>query len=171
MEAKIVTAIGRREEAGEVIPFLENLTRPATTVVILVRYPLEFWPCIRDHWVTAESVRVATERGREIIERYSWETQRELAERKFALVRQALALKGVEVEVNFYTGSLKEALVNYRADPKVYWIVRPSTTGRLFGRFQERIARRLGLFPSETRTPSWSLFRVACRRGAFKQEG
>jgi hypothetical protein len=169
MEAKIVTAIGRRDEAGEVIPCLENLTRPGMTVVILVRYPLEFWPYIRDHWLTTESVRVAAKRGREIIERYSWETQRELAERKFGAVRQTLALKGVGVEVNLYTGRLKEALVKYSADPTVFSIVRPASPRGGFGRLRKRISRPLGLFRSKACTPSWSLFRVACRRGAFKQ--
>ena len=168
MEAKIITAIGRRDEAFEVIPCLDNLTRPGMTVVILVPYPLEFWPYIRDHWVTTESVRAATELGREIISRYSWERQQELAERKFAPVRGALGTKGVEVEVNFYSGSLKEALRKYSADPKVFWIVRPASTGRLFGRLVGRI---VAPFRSRTLAPSWSLFRIAHRRGAWRRTG
>ena len=171
MEAKIVTAIGRRDEAGEVIPCLENLTRPGMTAVILVRYRLEFWPYIQDYWVTTESVRVAAQRGREIIERHSWDTQRELAERKFAAVRQALGMKGVGVEINLYTGSLKDALVKYSADPTVFSIVRPTSTLGWFGRLRKRITWPLGFFRSKACTPSWSLFRVACRRRAFKQEG
>jgi hypothetical protein len=168
MEAKIITAIGRRDEAFEVIPCLENLTRPGMTVVILVPYPLEFWPYIRGHWVTTESVRAATELGREIIARYSWESQQELAERKFAAVREALGMKGVEVEVNFYTGSLKEALLKYSADPKVFWIVRPASTGRLFGRLLGRI---VAPFRSTKLAPSWSLFQIAHRRGAYRRTG
>jgi hypothetical protein len=168
MEAKIITAIGRRDEAFEVIPCLENLTRPGMTVVILVPYPLEFWPYIRGHWVTTESVRAATELGREIITGYSWESQQELAERKFAAVREALGMKGVEVEVNFYTGSLKEALLKYSADPKVFWIVRPASTGRLFGRLLGRI---VAPFRSTTLAPSWSLFQIAHRRGAYRRTG
>lgn len=168
MEAKIITAIRRRDEAFEVIPCLENLTRPGMTVVILVRYPLEFWPYIRGHWVTTESVRTATEVGREIIARYSWENQQEIAERKFAAVREALGMKGVEVEVNFYAGSLKEALLKYSADPKVFWIVRPASTGRFFGRLLGRI---VAPFRSTKLAPSWSLFRIAHRRGACRRTG
>ncbi|HEX9662650.1 MAG TPA: hypothetical protein VGB27_10230 [Candidatus Binatia bacterium] len=168
MEAKIITAIGRRDEAFEVIPCLENLTRPGMTVVILVPYPLEFWPYIRGHWVTTESVRAATELGREIIARYSWESQQKLAERKFAAVREGLGMKGVYVEVIFYTGSLKEALLKYSADPNVFWIVRPASTGRLFGRLLGRI---VAPFRSTKLAPSWSLFRIAHRRGACRRTG
>lgn len=168
MEAKIITAIRRRDEAFEVIPCLENLTRPGMTVVILVRYPLEFWPYIRGHWVTTESVRTAMEVGREIIARYSWENQQEIAERKFAAVREALGMKGVEVEVNFYAGSLKEALLKYSADPKVFWIVRPASTGRFFGRLLGRI---VAPFRSTKLASSWSLFRIAHRRGACRRTG
>jgi hypothetical protein len=168
MEAKIITALGRRDEAFEVISCFDFLTRPGMTVVILVPYPLEPWPYIRAHWVTTESVRAATELGREIIARYSWERQQELAERKFAALREALGMKGVEVEVNFYTGSLKEALLKYSADPKVFWIVRPASTGRLFGRLLERI---VAPFRSTTPAPSWSLFRIAHRRDACRRTG
>lgn len=168
MEAKIITAIGRWDEPFEVIPCLENLTRPGMTVVILVRYPLEFWPYIRGHWVTTESVRTAMEVGREIIARYSWENQQEIAERKFAAVREALGMKGVEVEVNFYAGSLKEALLKYSADPKVFWIVRPASTGRFFGRLLGRI---VAPFRSTKLASSWSLFRIAHRRGACRRTG
>ena len=168
MGAKIITAIGRRDEALEVIPCLENLTRPGMTVVILVPYPLEFWPYICGHWVTTESVRAATELGREIIARYSWESQQELADRKFAAVREALGMKDVEVEVNFYTGSLKEALRKYSTDPEVFWIVRPASTGRMFGGLLGKIVAPLR---STTLAPSWSLFRIAHRRGACRRTG
>lgn len=166
MEAKIVVASAMHEEIDEVISCLENLARPGTTVIFLVRYPLEFWPYLRDHWVTTESARTATARGREIMAAYSWETQRKLAERKFATLRQALAKKGIEVEVNCYTGSLKAALLKYGGDPKVFWIVRPTSIGRLFGRFPGRM---VALFRSTQPAPSRSLFRVAQRRGSRKQ--
>jgi hypothetical protein len=166
MEAKIVAAFGRQDEVDDLISYLENLTRPGMTVILLVRYPLESWPYLRDHWVTTESVQAARERGREIIERHSWQTQRELAERKFAAVREALAKKGVEVEVSFYTSGLKAALLEYSADPEVFWIVRPTSTGQLWPRIVEKIVAPLGAFRSKNFPPSWSLFRVAHRRGS-----
>ena len=168
IDTKIVVALAKHEDIEEVISCFDFLTRPGMTVVILVPYPLEFWPYIRGHWVTTESVRAATELGREIIARYSWESQQELAERKFVAVRGALGMKGVEVEVNFYTGSLKEALRKYSTDPKVFWIVRPASTGRLFGRLLGRI---VAPFRSTTLAPSWSLFRIAHRRDACRRTG
>jgi hypothetical protein len=168
MDAKIVVALAQHEDVEEVISCFDFLIRPGMTVVVLVPYPLELLPYIRDHWVTTESVRAATELGREIIARYSWERQQELAERKFAAAREALGMKGVEVVVNFYTGSLKEALLKYSADPKVFWIVRPAPTGRLFGRLLERI---VAPFRSTKLAPSWSLFRIAHRRGACRRTG
>jgi hypothetical protein len=166
--AKIVIALANHEDVEEVISCFDALTRPGMTVVILVPYPLEFWPYIRAHWVTMESVLAATELGQEIIARYSWESQQELAERKFAAVREALGMKGVGLKVNFYTGSLKEALRKYSADPKVCWIVRSASTGRMFGRLLGRIVAPFR--PTEL-APSWSLFRIAHRRVACRRTG
>ena len=166
MDAKIILASALDEEINEVIACLENLVRPRVTVVFLVRYPLEYWPYLRDHWVTTDSVRTAMTRGSELIETYSWETQRNLAARRFAKLQQVLGEKGIEAEFSFYSGSLKAALRDYGADPNVCWMVRLASPGHLCSRI---LARMVSLFRPTEFAPSWSLFSIARRSGSRKQ--
>ena len=169
MDAKIVIALSIDKDVEEAISCFESLTRPGMTAIFLLRYPLEFWPYIRNHWVTTESVQAATERGRENLARYSWKSQQELADRKFGPLREALGKKGVAVQVEFYSGSLKEALEKYSADPKVCWIVRPTSRRRLSTLLLGLITANFQSLRSNELVPSWSLFRVAYRREPHKQ--
>jgi hypothetical protein len=164
METKIVTAIDRLDEAGEAIPCLENLAKPGMTAIFLLRFPLQFWPYLRDHWVTTESVRTAAERGRENLAKYSRKAQQELADQKLAPLRTALGNKGVVVKIEFYTGSLQATLIKYCGDPQVIWIVLPISRGGLFTQLRAMIVAHFRSLCSTKLVHSWSLFRVAYRR-------
>jgi hypothetical protein len=169
MDAKIVIALAKHEDVEDVSSCFEFLSKPGMTAIFLLRYPLEFWPYMRDHWVTTESVRGAVEQGKTNLATYSWKSQQELADRKFAQVREALGKSGVELKVELYTGSLKAALLKYSADPQVFWIVRPTSRRRLFSPLLSRITVHFRSLRSTKLVPSWSLFRVAYRREPHKQ--
>jgi hypothetical protein len=166
MDAKIVIALAKHEDIEDVTSCFEFLSKPGMTAIFLLRYPLEFWPYMRDHWVTTESVRAAVEQGEMNLARYSWKSQQELADHKFVQAREALGKSGVELKVEWYTGSLKTALLKYSADPQVFWIVRPTPTRRLFSPLLSRIIAHFRSLHSTKLIPSWSLFRVAYRREA-----
>jgi hypothetical protein len=169
MDGKIVVSLGMPEDLADVLSCFEFLTRPGMTAIFLLRYPLEVWPYIRDHWVTTESVTAANARGRENLEKYSQELQQELADRKLAPVREALRQKGIAVKIVFYTGSLRKALRKYSADPEVFWIVRPASRPRLLTPLLGMISARFRSLRAAKLIPSWSRFRVACRRDTREQ--
>jgi hypothetical protein len=169
MNETIVVALAIRDDVEEVISCSEFLAKPGMTVVVLLRYPLERWPYLRDHWIASESVRVAVEQGRRNLSRYSLASERELAERKFARVRQALGKLGVEVKIGFYTGSLKAKLEEYSADPQVSWIVRPARSRAPLSFVLDRVSAHFRSLQSTSLVSSWSLLRVACRRGTHEQ--
>jgi hypothetical protein len=169
MDAKVVVLLEIHEDLKDVISCVEFLNRPGTTAIFLLRYPLDFWPYIRDHWVTTELVRAAAEQGVENLAKYSWKSQQELADQKFAPVREALRKRGIAMKLDLYTGSLRRALRKYSADPEVIWIIRPASGRRLLTRLLGMIGAHFQALRAAKFVPSWSRFRVACRRETHEQ--
>ena len=80
-------------------------------MTFLVPYPLESWRAwLQDHWITTADRTKAQSDGREINDRYCWDTQRILAEQMLSPCREALKEKGVETSVKLYVGNVKNAL-------------------------------------------------------------
>jgi hypothetical protein len=165
MDAKIVVDVAITADVEEVISCCELLARPGMTVILLLRSPLEPWAYIRDHWITAESVRAVVAQGKRNLARYSLPSEQELAEGKFAPVREALGKRGVAVQIDLFTGSLQQKLQEYSADARVSWIVRHAGSQRPLSRFLDRMLARFRSLRSGELVPSWSLLRVAYRRG------
>jgi hypothetical protein len=93
-------------------------------VVFLVRYPVDPWVWFQDHWVTTESSRNAMLAGRKVIEKYSWEGQRALAEEMVAPWRYVLQKIGVTVAVDVYTGSLSSVVETYCSEDETSLVMR-----------------------------------------------
>lgn len=114
--------------AGQIlIPFNSHLgikdiisvveaAKPGMKVVFLIRYPVDRWAWFHDHWVTTQSARDAMRAGRTVMEKYSWEGQRGMAEEMVAPWRNALEKMGVSTAVEIYTGSLSSLVENYGGD-------------------------------------------------------
>lgn len=97
----------------ETLPIIEEAAKPGMRVVFLFRYPLDRWAWMRDHYITTASLRTAMLSGKNVVEKYSWEGQRALAEELVAPWRYALDKIGVKAVVDVYTGSLASVVQKY----------------------------------------------------------
>lgn len=152
MAAQILVSLKRNDRIEGILPYIEEITKPGMKVVFLMPYPLNSWAYLQDHWVTTESPREAMLAGRKIIDTYSWDVQRGLAEQKVFPVREALSRKGVEVAVDVYTGGLKKAATDYMANGDVRLIMIGAGSGLRIMRFLRGAISLLGL----SRRPSFS---------------
>ena len=124
MEGQILVPFNSHNRVSDIISVIEKAAKPGMRIVFLVRYPMNIWEWLRDHWVTSESARGATLAGREIMDRYSIEGQRALAEKMVAPWRHALEKMEVKVTVDVYTGSLSSVLENYRRRDGISLLIR-----------------------------------------------
>src|SRR5919106_5322976 len=113
MTGQILVAFTSRHPIEEVIPHIEEMATAGMRVVFLIRFPADPWTWLQDHWVTTESSKEAMLAGSKIMERYSWERQRALAEERVAPWRHVLQNMGVEVSVDAFTGSLASVIDSY----------------------------------------------------------
>lgn len=134
MEKLVVTMTGH-DPIEKLMPCLETLVRPGMTVIFLFQYPVDSGSYFRDHRITVESARHATAIGRNIVHRYDWETQKELAWRVIDPAAGGLLNRGVQVEIQLYSGRLAKAIKDCSADKDIRWMVtqfqRPSLIGFL----------------------------------------
>src|SRR5499426_773303 len=124
MEGQILVPFNSQTRVSEIIPVIEKAAKSGMRIIFLVRYPMNRWEWLRDHWVTTESSRGATLAGREIMDKYSIEGQRVLAEKIVAPWRQALEKMGVKATVDVYTGSLSDIVENYRRHDGASFLIR-----------------------------------------------
>ena len=118
MAGQILVPFNSHLQVRDIVSVFEEAAKPGMRVVFLVRYPVDPWVWFQDHWVTTESSRNAMLAGRKVIEKYSWEGQRALAEEMVAPWRDVLQKTGVTVAVDVYTGSWSTVVQNYgRGDP------------------------------------------------------
>jgi hypothetical protein len=137
MEKLLVTMTGH-DSIERLMPCLETLVKPGMTVIFLFEYPVDSRFYFRDHRITVESARHATELGREIARRYDWEEQKERARQIIAPAVAALQKEGIEVEIHLHSGRLAKLINRYSLDKDIHWIVtqfpRPGLMGYLSGK-------------------------------------
>jgi hypothetical protein len=113
MESQILVPFNSHVRIRDIISVIEKAAKPGMRIVFLVRYPIDTSEWLRDHWVTTESSRDAMLTGRKIMDRYSLEGQRALAEEMLVPWRHALQKMEVKATVDVYTGSLSSVVENY----------------------------------------------------------
>lgn len=123
MIGEILVPLKRNDRLEQIIPHLENMVKPGMKVVFLIPYPVEPSLWLKDHWVTTESPREAMLAGKKIMERYSRESQKSLAEQRVFPADEALRRKGAEVAADVYTGSLRKAIRSYMLNGDVQLIM------------------------------------------------
>jgi hypothetical protein len=126
MEGKILVGLRPNDDVEEIIPYLERMAKPGMKVVCLIRYPLEPRNYLRDHWVTTDSTRCALAASRKVMDRYSWDAQKQRAKEKLAAVSRAMQKKAVDVEIDLYTGSLQTSVLDRTGDSDVRWVIIPA---------------------------------------------
>src|SRR5262249_35542004 len=124
MEGQILVPFNSHLRIRHVISVIEKVAKPGMRIVFLIRYPINFRAWFRDHWVTTESSRDAMLAGRKIMDRYSLDGQRALAEEILVPWRHALQKMEVKASVDVYTGSLSSVVENYRCRDGISLVIR-----------------------------------------------
>ena len=113
MAGQILVPFNSHFRVEDIISVIEEAAKPGMRVVFLIRYPVDPWVWFRDHWVTTESSRNAMLAGGKVMEKYSWEGQRALAEEMVAPWGYVLQKMGVKASVAVYAGSLSSVVETY----------------------------------------------------------
>ena len=140
MESQILVPFNSHVRIRDIISVIETAAKPEMTVVFLVRYPIDISEWLRDHWVTTESSRDAMLTGRKIIDRYSLEGQRALAEEMLAPWCRALQKMEVKATVDVYTGSLSSVVENYSRRQRISLLPRARNNLSVIGFLRRPIA-------------------------------
>ena len=156
MAGQILIPFNSHLRIKETVSVIEEAAKPGMRVVFLVRYPVGPWAWFRDHWVTTESARDAMLAGRKVMERYSWEGQRALAEEMVAPWRYVLQKIGVKATVDVYTGSLSSVVENYSRGDEISLVMRAQNDLPIMG-FLHRPIAFFGLFKRASFRPVLSL--------------
>ena len=138
MAGQILVPFNSHLRVEDIISVIEQAAKPGMRVVFLVRYPVDPWVWFQDHWVTTESSRNAMLAGRKVMEKYSWDGQRALAEEMVAPWRYVLQKIGVTVAVDVYTGSLSSVMENYRRGDGISLVMRDHPRHQHIGEFSLR---------------------------------
>jgi hypothetical protein len=120
---KLLVIMTEHDSVEKLMPCLEKLARPGGAVIFLFQYPVDSRSYFRDHRITVESARHATAVARNVVHRYDWEAQKELAQQIIAPAVGPLQNKGVQVEIHLYSGRLAKAIKNYSIDRDIHWIL------------------------------------------------
>jgi hypothetical protein len=157
MAGQILVPFNSHLQLEDIISVIEEAAKPGMRVVFLVRYPVDPWVWFRDHWVTTESSRDAMLAGRKVIEKYSWEGQRALAEEMVAPWRYVLQKMGVKATVDVYTGSLSSVVETYSRGDEIPLVMRAQNNLPIMGFLHRPIAfilktGRLLTGPTEARS-------------------
>jgi hypothetical protein len=133
MESQILVPFNSHVRIKDIISVIEKAAKPGMRIVFLVRYPIDIWEWLQDHWVTTESSRDAMLAGRKIMDKYSLEGQRALAEKIVAPCGHALQKMEVKATVDVYTGSLSSVLENYRRRDGISLLIRARNNLSMIG--------------------------------------
>ena len=140
MSGQILVPFNSHLRVEDIVSVIEKDAKPGMRVVFLVRYPIDPWEWFRDHWVTTESSRNAMLAGRKVMEKYSWEGQRALAEEMVAPWRYVLQKMGVKATVDVYTGSLSSVVENYSRGDEISLVMRAQNNLPIMGFLRRPIA-------------------------------
>jgi hypothetical protein len=100
------------------IPYIENVARPAMKVVFLTRYPMDGFIWGKEKY----GMRAALE-AEKLAKYYSWEGNVEKAKQQVTPACEALRAKGIEADIDVYAGSLKKAVRSHTLNGDVHLIM------------------------------------------------
>jgi len=153
MAGKILVFLKRRDRVEQILPCLEKFARPGMRVILLIPYPQELWLWVRDYSVVTESPWEAIQAGKKIVEGCSGELQKRLAEQRFLPACEALRKKGIDVEIDLYTSSLRRVVHDSAANREVHLIMIRAWIRYLLGRFWMKMIRLSGSLGRSTPAP------------------
>jgi len=125
----------------ELMPYIEKVARPGMEAVFLVPYPVDGM-----RWSHAELETQAVMEGKQLVDYYDWESNRQRAVAKVFPASEVLPARGIAVAVDVYAGSWRRAVKSHIAHGDVHLIVTGSGIGqRVAGVFT--LFKRPRLFP------------------------
>jgi len=125
MNKKILVPLGHYDRVGEMIPYVDKVARPGMKVLFLMRYPVG-----GIKWPTKEPDTETASEANELLDYYSWEANLKRAKAEIAPAVEALGRKGVEVAVDVYAGSPKQAVRSHTRNGDVHLIVTCAGVGQ-----------------------------------------
>lgn len=153
MAGQILIALRDQDRLEEIVPYVKEIVQPGMKVVFLVRYPMDPWMWLRDHWIDTESSRKALSTIRTTLDNYSWDKQIAAAEKRVLPACEALQRKGIDVSVNVYTGDLRDAVSGYRRNGDVQLIIMQAKNPFRVVSSLRAAMQFLGLFRQPTPSP------------------
>jgi hypothetical protein len=63
MAGQILVSLSSDDRIEDLIPQIEQVAKPGTKVTFLMRYPVDPWAWLRDHWINSESAKDADGSG------------------------------------------------------------------------------------------------------------
>ncbi len=132
MAAKILVTLKRHDRIEEIVPYIEKVAEPGTSVVFLVHYRVSGFKWLQAYCGIAQCGLEKTLAVRRMMESYSLKTRMQLAQRRVFQSCEALHDMGVNITVDVYTGGLRKTLKSYanNGDAQLL-VVRPGIGQRI----------------------------------------
>jgi hypothetical protein len=158
MAGQILVSLSSHDRIEDLIPQIEQTAKPGTKVTFLMRYPVDPWAWLRDHWINSESAKDAMAAGKRVLETYSYDAQKQLADKMVLLARNTLSRMGVEVAVDVYTGRFRTVVKGHTRPGEVPLVMR-AKRGLPVTKLMHKTVAFLGLFK---RTSSRQVLHPGC---------
>src|SRR5262245_21289093 len=113
MAEKILVPLNRHDRVEDVIPYIEKVTQPGTSVVFLIHRPVDGLTWLQAYCGIMQCGLEKTMAIRRMVESYSVKMRRQLAQQKVFHTCEALHKLGGTIAVEIYTGNLRRTLRSY----------------------------------------------------------
>jgi hypothetical protein len=123
MAQKILVALKRGDRIEEIVPYLEEVTKPGMSVVFLIHHPVKGFKWLQAYCGIMQCGLDSALAIRRMIESYSMRMRTQLARQKVFNTCENLHKLGVKAAVDVYTGSRREALRSYGNNGDTHLIV------------------------------------------------
>ncbi len=113
MAQRILVPLKRHDPVEDIVPYIQEVTQPGTSVVFLIHHPVDGFKWLQAYCGIAQCGLEKTLTVRSMIESYSVQMRRQLAQRRVFQTCEALRRMGAKIAVDVYTGSLRRTLRSY----------------------------------------------------------
>ena len=131
MNNKILVPLKKHERVEEIVPFIEKVAQPGTSVVFLIRHPVSGLKWLQAYSAISQCGIDSAMVVRRMTESYSQWMREQLSRQKAFNTCAALHKLGVKVTVDVYAGSLRKTLRSYGTDGDNLVLMRPGMAERI----------------------------------------
>jgi hypothetical protein len=145
MNSKILVPLKKHDRVEEIVPFIEKMAEPGTSVVFLVHHPVKGLKWLQAYSAISQCGIDSALAIRRMVESYSVQMRAQLARQKVFNACEALNKLRVKVAVEVYTGSLSRTLRSYANNGDNLVLMRPGMAERIVS-FLQGTASIRGMF-------------------------